>query len=158
MLNGKDWQEIHPDFFDESQLLLSTCQECLAHLEMISNDKDAVECLLGTLFKLAETADNALVPRTAGFARQLRKLLTVTYPGKSLTDDALQTLEHCLTLLAWQLELIDPYTGQLLLDDAEQKELLDKLAFTCGLELPEPGQEKPATSPISEAQHELSDR
>ncbi|MDU8362704.1 hypothetical protein [Pseudomonas syringae group sp. J309-1] len=143
MLNGKEWQQTHPDFFDESQLLLSTCQECLSHLEMISNDQDAVECLLGTLFKLSETADNALIPSTADFARQLRGMLSVAYPNLCLTDDALQTLEHCLTLLAWQLELIDPHTGQLLLDDTEQKELLGQLAYTCGLEACEPAQEQP---------------
>ena len=139
MLNGQEWQQIHPEFFDESQGLLRICQECLAHLEMISDDADAIECLLGTLFKLSETAENALVPSTADFARQLRSLLSVTHPDISLTDDALKTLEHCLTLLAWQLELIDLRTGQLALDDSEQKELLDQLAYTCGLGINEPG-------------------
>lgn len=143
MLNGEEWQQIHPEFHDESQLLLNTCQECLAHLEMISNDTDAVECLLGALRKLSETADEALVPCTADFARQLRSMLSDAYPNISLTDDALQTLEHCLTLLAWQLELIDPRTGQLLLDDSEQKELLDKFAYTCGLEAPQTSLEPP---------------
>ncbi|PHN27523.1 hypothetical protein [Pseudomonas sp. ICMP 561] len=142
MLNGKEWQQAHPDFFDESQLLLGTCQECLAHLEMISNDQDAVECLLGTLFKLSETADNALIPSTADFARQLRCMLSIDYPNLRLTDEALQTLENCLTLLAWQLELIDPHTGQLLLDDTEQKELLGQLAYTCGQEVSKPVQEQ----------------
>jgi hypothetical protein len=156
MLNNKEWQQIHPDFFDETQSLLSTCQECLAHLEMISNDQDAVECLLGTLFKLSETADNALIPCTADFARQLRSMLNAACSGVRLSDDALQTLEHCVTLLAWQLELIDPHTGQLLLDDTEQKELLDKLAYTCGLEMPELGQEHPRLQP--DGQHGLANR
>lgn len=142
MLNGKEWQQIHPEFLDESQGLLNTCQECLAHLEMISNDKDAVECLLSTLFKLSETADNALIRSTAEFARQLRSMLSEARPDISLTDDALQTLEHCLTLVAWQLELIDLRTGQLLLDDSEQRELLDQLAYTCGLDINEPGREQ----------------
>jgi hypothetical protein len=157
MLNGTEWQHIHPEFFDESQQLLSTCQECLAHLEMISNDKDAVECLLGTLFKLSETADEALIPCTADFARQLRNMLSVAYPAISLTDDALQALEHCLTLLAWQLELIDPRTGQLLLDDSEQNELLDQLAHTCGLELAGASREQPQPKSSDKARHSQSD-
>jgi chemotaxis protein histidine kinase CheA len=157
MLNGTEWQHIHPQFFDESQQLLSTCQECLAHLEMISDDKDAVECLLRTLFKLSETADQALIPCTADFARQLRNMLSIAYPAISLTDDALQTLEHCLTLLAWQLELIDPRTGQLLLDDSEQKELLDQLAYTCGLEISGASPEQPPSQSSGEPRHSQSD-
>lgn len=148
MLNGKEWQQVHSRFLDESQVLLNRCLECLAHLEMINNDTDAVECLLGTLFKLSETADDALVPRTADFARQLRSVLSVAYPHASLTNDALETLEHCLTLLAWQLELIDPHTGQLLLDESEQNELLDQFAYTCGLEHP-----KASVSSTSHTRH-----
>ncbi len=160
MLNDKEWQQVHPDFLDQSQLLLSTCQECIAHLEMISDDQDAIECLLGTLSRLAQTADDALIPGTADFARQLRHMLSVAYPDLRLTDEALQTLEHCLTLMAWQLELIDPRTGQLSLDDTEQKELLDKVAYVCGLEgcgleTCEPGQEtsSPRARPDSQHRH-----
>jgi hypothetical protein len=143
MLNDTSWQDAHAHFLEESQMLLSKCQECVAHLELISDDKDAVDCLLGTLFKLSETAENALIPCTAQFARQLRAVLCVAYPKVSLTDEALKTLEHCLTLLAWQLELIDPQSGQLLLDDSEQTELLDHFAATCGL--PERAQLQPSS-------------
>ena len=41
-----------------------------------------------------------------------------------LHDQALQALEECLKLLAWQLELIDVKTGQLALDEAEQATLI----------------------------------
>lgn len=130
MLNGNDWHATHGEFLDESQRLLHTCQECVAHLELISGDEDAVRCLLGTLRKLSENADSAHVPCTAEFTRALRTVVAEA----SLTAEALQTLEHCLTLLAWQLELIDLRTGQLPLDDSEQRELLDRFASTCGLD------------------------
>jgi hypothetical protein len=130
MLNGNDWHATHGEFLDESQRLLHTCQECVAHLELISGDEDAVRCLLGSLRKLSEDADSAHIPCTAEFTRALRNVIAEA----RLTAEALQTLEHCLTLLAWQLELIDLRTGQLPLDDSEQRELLDRFASTCGLE------------------------
>jgi hypothetical protein len=130
MLNGNDWHATHGEFLDESQRLLHTCQECVAHLELISGDEDAVRCLLGTLRKLSENADTAHIPCTAEFTRALRNVIAQA----CLTTEALQTLEHCLTLLAWQIELIDLRTGQLPLDDSEQLELLDRFATTCGLE------------------------
>lgn len=130
MLNGNDWHATHGEFLDESQRLLYICQECVAHLELISGDEDAVHCLLRTLRKLSEDADMAHIPCTAEFTRKLRSVIAEA----SLTAEALQTLERCLTLLAWQLELIDLRTGQLPLDDSEQRELLDRFASTCGLE------------------------
>ena len=41
-----------------------------------------------------------------------------------LHDQALDALHDCLTLLAWQLELIDIRTGELGLDDSEQTSLI----------------------------------
>lgn len=41
-----------------------------------------------------------------------------------LHDQALEALHACLTLLAWQLELIDTRTGELALDDTEQTTLI----------------------------------
>lgn len=45
-----------------------------------------------------------------------------------LHDAALAALHDCLTLLAWQLELIDIKTGKLSLDDAEQTTLIETVA------------------------------
>jgi hypothetical protein len=41
-----------------------------------------------------------------------------------LHDQALDALNNCLTLLAWQLELIDTRTGELSLDESEQTSLI----------------------------------
>lgn len=40
-------------------------------------------------------------------------------------DQALDALKECLTLIAWQLELVDLYTGDLRLDSTEQASLLE---------------------------------
>jgi hypothetical protein len=49
-----------------------------------------------------------------------------------LHDQALSALKDCLTLIAWQLELIDQKTGQLSLDDSEQTSLIEAFAFQVG--------------------------
>lgn len=137
MLNGQEWQHRHQDFITETQRLLSRSQECLTHLTLFSNDQDAVDCLLTTLLALAQKADQAAIACMADLCRQLRRLLSVAYPSTSLQDEALQTLNDCFSLLAWQVELIDPRSGQLALDDSEQRELLEKFAYLSGLGNPQ---------------------
>lgn len=131
MLNGTHWQNKHAQCLCDAQRLLSRCQECLTHLEMIADDGDAMDCLLNSLGKLSDTADSASLNCTASFCRTLQTLLG-SAPGRTNLDtDSLHTLRSCLTLVAWQLELVDRRTGQLLLDDSEQKQLLEKLAISC---------------------------
>jgi hypothetical protein len=132
MLNGTDWQTTHPQFMPDAQLLLSTCQECLAHLELISDDGDAVDCLLATLTRLSEQAGLAQVDCITGLCHDMRQTLRMAWASQCLSVESLPVLGKCLTLLAWQLELIDLRTGQLPLDDSEQKDLLEELAMTCG--------------------------
>lgn len=50
-----------------------------------------------------------------------------------LHDQALEALHACLTLLAWQLELIDTRTGELGMDESEQA----KLIATVTLQIPQ---------------------
>ncbi|MCY1460419.1 hypothetical protein D9M71_779770 [compost metagenome] len=49
-----------------------------------------------------------------------------------LHDEALEALKDCLTLIAWQLELIDQKTGQLSLDETEQATLIEAFALQVG--------------------------
>lgn len=134
MLNEQQWQQEHADFLSESETLLLRSDECLSHLELIVNDHDAIDCLLATLRNLTVKADTARVECMAGFARQLHDLLQIACPGNVLQGETLRTLKGCITLLAWQFEFIDRDTGQMILDDSEQRELLDRLAAQCGLD------------------------
>ncbi len=136
MLNGNEWQQLHGDFLGDTHHLLNRADECLSHLELISDDKDAIECLLGTLQEIADKADVAAVPSIAGFARQLRYLLYFSAAGR-LLPKALASLRQCLALLSWQVELVDPLTGLLPLDDSEQQELLEQFGCCCGIGQPE---------------------
>lgn len=132
MLNSNDWHETHGHFLIDSQALLYKSEECLSHLELIGEDEDAVSCLLVTLQTLSVQAGQASVASIADFSAQLARLLGRHPAGTALSPDALLTIKSCLTLMSWQLELIDPRTGDLPMDGDEQQELLDKLADACG--------------------------
>ncbi|QXI30287.1 hypothetical protein [Pseudomonas vanderleydeniana] len=128
MLNGKERQANLPEFLVEAETLQTKMQECCQHLELIRNDRDAIDCLLTALHKLGGRADVLGVRCMAKFSRHIHEVLSYAPERLNLHEGALQALQDCLTLLAWQLELIDPHTGQLGLDDSEQAELIAALA------------------------------
>ncbi|SEJ81879.1 hypothetical protein [Pseudomonas sp. NFR16] len=133
MLNGNEWHQLHGDFLSETQLLMCRADECLSHLELIGDDRDAIECLLTTLQQLAGKADTAAVDSVAGFARQLRYLLYFASAAGRLQPKALLSLRQCISLMSWQIELIDPLDGSLPLDDGEQRDLLEQFGCACGI-------------------------
>lgn len=133
MLNGNEWHQLHSEFLSDAQALLTRSDECLAHLELISDDKDAIECLLDSLQKIAGEADKASVAPLASFARQLRYLLYFAHAAGRIHPKALESLRSCFSLLAWQVELIDPHSGQLLMDDEEQQQLLEHFGCCSGI-------------------------
>ena len=128
MLNGKERQASLPEFLTEAQALQTKMQECCQHLQLIHNDKDAIDCLLVSLHTLASYAQGLGVRAMARFSRQIHALLSQPQSRLNLHEDALLALSNCLTLLAWQVELIDPQTGQLGLDDDEESELITALS------------------------------
>lgn len=118
-----------PDFLVDAHVLLSRAQECLSHLDLIGHDTDACDCLLTTLALLAQRAQAHAQPQIAEFCQQLCHQLEPEQSRHRL-HSALPTLQACLSLLAWQLELIDPRTGLLFLDNHEQLGLLSELEST----------------------------
>ncbi|WP_347901253.1 hypothetical protein [Pseudomonas purpurea] len=134
--DGNDWQHRLPGFLLEAETLLAKSEECLCHLQLISNDKDAVDCLLSTLLKLASKADALALRAVSEFSRHIHGLLSHAPPQMDLHEEALGALKDCFTLMAWQLELIDPNTGQLSLDESEQTSLIEAFASQVGLNQP----------------------
>lgn len=116
------------DFLLDAQVLLTQAHECLQHLELIDNDPDACHCLSDTLATLVTRARLLGLVEVANYGQQLQHLLKTAHNPTHLPGSALPALEECLTLLAWQLELIDPCTGRLSLDTDEQVALLGNLA------------------------------
>lgn len=125
MLNSNQWLHQHDEFVNQSQALLHRSLECVAHLQMIADDEDALACLQATLLSLTDKAAGVSQDSIAGFTAQLRDRLRRLI-GNDLNAEIIETLRRCLDLLAWQLELIDPHTGELALDDEEQRALLNK--------------------------------
>lgn len=124
MNDGREWQLALPEFLHEAERLLVKSEECLSHLHLIRNDSDAIDCMKVSLIKLAESADGLALRAISEFSRHIQYLIANAESPLQLHDQALDALEECLKLLAWQLELIDVKTGQLALDEAEQTTLI----------------------------------
>jgi len=124
MNSAKEWQTALPEFLMEAEMLLIKSQECLNHLHLIRNDNDAIDCMKASLAKLAEKADSLALQAISEFSRHLQHLIANAQSPMQLHDDALDALHDCLTLLAWQLELVDARTGELGLDESEQTSLI----------------------------------
>ncbi|MCF4994891.1 hypothetical protein GIW70_01080 [Pseudomonas syringae] len=125
----KEWTQRFPEFLVEAETLLAKSEECLSHLQLISNDKDAIECMLSTLLKLASKADALALEAISEFSLHIHSLLNRANDHVDLHDSALDALKDCFTLMAWQLELVDQHTGQLGLDNSEQTTLIEAFAF-----------------------------
>ena len=124
MNSATEWQTTLPEFLLEAEMLLAKSEECLSHLHLIRDDNDAIDCMKSSLAKLAEKADNLALQAISEFSRHIQYLIANAASPMQLHDQALDALHACLTLLAWQLELIDTRTGELGLDDSEQVTLL----------------------------------
>ncbi|QTV15820.1 hypothetical protein J9321_22060 [Pseudomonas fluorescens] len=124
MNDGNEWQLALPEFLHEAEKLLAKSEECLSHLHMIRNDSDAIDCMKISLIKLAEKADALALQAISEFSRHIQYLIANAENPLHLHDQALDALHDCLTLLAWQLELIDAKTGQLTQDETEQTTLI----------------------------------
>jgi len=125
--DGNEWYHL-PEFLVEAEMLLAKSEECLSHLHLIRNDQDAILCMLGILLKLSEKADARSIRALAEFSLQVHGILKRAQDQMDLNDQLLIALKDCLTLMAWQLELIDPVSGQLGLDQSEQAALVAALA------------------------------
>jgi chemotaxis protein histidine kinase CheA len=128
----KEWAKRFPEFLAEAETLLAKSEECLSHLQLISNDKDAIECMLSTLLKLANKADALALVAVSEFSLHIHGLLNHAQNHVDLHAQALDALKDCFTLMAWQLELIDQTTGQLSLDESEQTSLIEAFAYQVG--------------------------
>ncbi|TFY89474.1 hypothetical protein DYL61_22345 [Pseudomonas nabeulensis] len=124
MNSATEWQTTLPEFLLEAEMLLAKSEECLNHLHLIRDDSDAIDCMKNSLIKLAEKADSLALQAISEFSRHIQYLIANAASPVQLHDQALDALHACLTLLAWQLELIDTRTGELGMDDSEQVTLL----------------------------------
>jgi hypothetical protein len=78
-----------PEFLVEAETLLAKTEECLSHLQLISNDKDAIDCMLSTLLKLANKADALALAAVSEFSLHIHGLLNHAQNHMDLHDEAL---------------------------------------------------------------------
>ena len=131
-IDRKDWAQRFPEFLVEAETLLAKSEECLSHLQLISNDKDAIDCMRSTLLKLASRAEALALEAISEFSLHIHSLLDHAPDSIDLHAQALNALQDCFTLMAWQIELVDHNTGQLSLDSSEQTSLIEAFAFQVG--------------------------
>jgi len=131
-IDRKDWAQRFPEFLVEAETLLAKSEECLSHLQLISNDKDAIDCMRSTLLKLAARAEALALEAVSEFSLHIHSLLNHAPDHIDLHAQALDALKDCFTLMAWQIELVDHNTGQLSLDTSEQASLIEAFAFQVG--------------------------
>ena len=141
----KNWSQRLPEFLTEAETLLAKSEECLSHLQLINNDKDAIDCMLSTLLKLANKADALALEAVSEFSLHIHGLLSHAQNHMELHEQALGALKDCFTLMAWQLELVDHTTGQLGLDSSEQASLIEAFAVQVGQD---PCDTVPASRPM----------
>jgi hypothetical protein len=128
----RNWNQRLPELLTEAETLLAKSEECLSHLQLINNDRDAIDCMLSTLLKLANKTNVLALEAVSEFSLHIHGLLTHAQNHMELHDQALDALKDCFTLMAWQLELVDHTTGQLGLDNSEQASLIEAFAFQIG--------------------------
>jgi hypothetical protein len=114
-----EWAQRIPEFLVEAETLLAKTEECLSHLQLISNDKDAIDCMRSTLLKLANKADALALAAFPNFPAHTR--LAQSCPG--LYRSARRGPECASGLFhpdGLAIELVDHNTGQLSLDAASR--------------------------------------
>jgi chemotaxis protein histidine kinase CheA len=141
----KNWNQRLPEFLIEAETLLAKSEECLTHLQLINDDRDAIDCMLSTLLKLANKADALALEAISEFSLHIHGLLSNAQSHVELHEQALGALKDCFTLMAWQLELVDHTTGQLSLDSSEQASLIEAFAVQVGQD---PCETVPASRPM----------
>jgi hypothetical protein len=70
---------------------------------LISNDKDAIDCMRSTLLKLASRAEALALEAISEFSLHIHSLLDHAPDSIDLHAQALNALQDCFTLMAWQL-------------------------------------------------------
>jgi hypothetical protein len=110
----------------ESAKLMGRLMDCIDHLSLFENDRDACQALHDGLFRMAalfRDGSGSLADFAEGLALTLGRL---SHTERGLQGPALLACKACLDLLGWQVELNDPH-----MDDGEQAELLARLSECC---------------------------
>ena len=135
MLDGEQWSELLRGFIEEARDLARQAEECLLELERNPADGEAITRLFRAMHTLKGSAGLFSLLPLVNFTHHLENLLMAVRDGeRALTAELVSLMLRCLDEITSMVALIDPASGELPVDAAHQRELLDALAALTGNE------------------------
>ncbi|MEO4046458.1 chemotaxis protein CheA [Pseudomonas sp. CAU 1711] len=133
MLNENQWGQLLRGFIEEGRDLAKQAEEYLLALDQQPDDEQAINGLFRAVHTLKGSAGLFTLTPLVNFAHHLENLLMAVRDGeRRLTPPLISLMLRCMDEIASMLELIDPDSGDLPVDEAHQAQLLDALAQETG--------------------------
>lgn len=156
MLTGEQWNQLLQGFLSEGRDLLKDAEDSLLQLETTPDDSEAVNSLFRAVHTLKGSAGIFSLTPLVNLTHHLESLLMQVRDGqRTLNEDLTSLMLRCMDELRTMLEAVEPDTGELHVDLAEQARLLEALAQARGLsEDTSPIEAAPAT-PVITADEQL---
>jgi two-component system chemotaxis sensor kinase CheA len=133
MLDEDQWSQLLRGFIEEGRDLAKQAEEYLLALDQAPDDQQAVNGLFRAMHTLKGSAGLFTLTPLVNFTHHLENLLMAVRDGeRQLTPALVSLMLRCLDEIASMLELIDPDSGELPVDEAHQVQLLDALAEQTG--------------------------
>ena len=134
MLTGEQWNQLLQGFLSEGRDLLKDAEDSLLQLESTPDDSEAVNSLFRAVHTLKGSAGIFSLTPLVNLTHHLESLLMQVRDGqRTLNEDLTSLMLRCMDELRTMLEAVEPDTGELHIDLAEQARLLETLAQARGL-------------------------
>ncbi len=156
MLSGEQWTQLLQGFLSEGRDLLKDAEDHLLQLETAPADSDAVNGLFRAVHTLKGSAGIFSLTPLVNLTHHLESLLMQVRDGqRTLNEDLTSLMLRCMDELRVMLEAVDPDTGELHTDLAQQAVLLETLAQARGLNEHTPCVDTPPAAPAISAEAQL---
>ena len=133
MFDEEQWSQLLRGFIDEGRDLAKQAEEYLLTLDQTPDDEQAVHGLFRAMHTLKGSAGLFTLTPLVNFTHHLESLLSTVRDGeRRLTPPLISLMLRCLDEISSMLELIDPVSGDLPVDEAHQSQLLEALADETG--------------------------
>lgn len=129
MLNDQQWMQLLLSFIDEARDLAKQAEEYLLLLEQTPTDEEAINGLFRAMHTLKGSAGLFSLTPLVNFTHHLESVLMKVREGQqALTPVLLDLLLRGLDEINAMVELIDPDSGELTVDEARHAGLITALA------------------------------
>jgi two-component system chemotaxis sensor kinase CheA len=129
MFDEEQWGQLLRGFIEEGRDLAKQAEEYLLVLDQAPDDQQAINGLFRAMHTLKGSAGLFTLTPLVNFTHHLENLLMAVRDGqRQLTPPLVSLMLRCLDEISSMLELIDPDSGELPVDEAHQGQLLAALA------------------------------